>query len=425
LQIDGATINSTNGASFGTASLQIGIGATSQAALILNSGAVTTSSEVWVGTRAGSYGALLINGGSLTANSFIAVSRSNDNFVGPTGVGILNVTGGVLNVNNYPLTLGALANNAGTLHSSFTATGGIINANETMIVGEYTNAVATLAGTALLNISGTSNYTGVLGLAISGGVGPPNNVSIFNLNGGTLTTTSVLKGSTSGTPKVTAILNFNGGLLRAMAATPNANSFVANLDKAYIYPRGAFIDDNGQAITIPQALLPPTGNGVDSITVSAGTGYFAPPLITITGGGGTGASAIANIDTFGNLTGISITNPGVGYTATPAISLFGGGGTLSSTSTTITLAPNSSGGLTKTGNGTLTLTATNTYTGPTNVNSGLLRVNGTLTNSLVSVNGGAALSGTGTIAGLVTLAAGATPATQGAIGPDLLSGTLT
>jgi autotransporter-associated beta strand protein len=69
------------------------------------------------------------------------------------------------------------------------------------------------------------------------------------------------------------------------------------------------------------------------------------------------------------------------------------------------------GTLSKDGAGTLTLTGANTYTGVTTVNAGTLLVNspGSLASgSAVTVAGGAALGGTGTINGTVNAAAGAT-----------------
>ena len=59
------------------------------------------------------------------------------------------------------------------------------------------------------------------------------------------------------------------------------------------------------------------------------------------------------------------------------------------------------GDLTKLGSGTLTLTGTDTYTGATDVAAGTLLVDGSIANSTVTVAGGAALGGTGTIGGLV------------------------
>lgn len=68
------------------------------------------------------------------------------------------------------------------------------------------------------------------------------------------------------------------------------------------------------------------GEGVKSITVSAqGTGYTAIPTITITGGGGTGATASATISG-GRVTAIYITNMGRLYTSIPTITITGGNG---------------------------------------------------------------------------------------------------
>ena len=58
-----------------------------------------------------------------------------------------------------------------------------------------------------------------------------------------------------------------------------------------------------------------------------------------------------------------------------------------------------SGALIKSGNGTLIMTAENTYSGATTVESGRLVVNGTNANSIVTVESGASLSGTGSVGG--------------------------
>ncbi len=57
-----------------------------------------------------------------------------------------------------------------------------------------------------------------------------------------------------------------------------------------------------------------------------GTGYTSVPAITITGGGGTDAEAIAIISG-GAVTGINIVNPGKRFSSAPVITITGGGGT--------------------------------------------------------------------------------------------------
>lgn len=62
-----------------------------------------------------------------------------------------------------------------------------------------------------------------------------------------------------------------------------------------------------------------SGGGIGSITITAaGTGYTVAPLVTITGGGGTGATAIATVSG-GLVTAITITAAGTGYTTVPTI----------------------------------------------------------------------------------------------------------
>lgn len=65
---------------------------------------------------------------------------------------------------------------------------------------------------------------------------------------------------------------------------------------------------------------------ITGITVTnQGTGYTTPPAVTITGTGGTGATAIAEISG-GSVTSIRITNPGKGYPANTTVTIAGTGG---------------------------------------------------------------------------------------------------
>lgn len=59
---------------------------------------------------------------------------------------------------------------------------------------------------------------------------------------------------------------------------------------------------------------------------SGGSGYTTVPAVALTGGGGTGATAIATV-VGGAVTGLTITNAGTGYASTPMVALTGGGGT--------------------------------------------------------------------------------------------------
>jgi len=80
------------------------------------------------------------------------------------------------------------------------------------------------------------------------------------------------------------------------------------------------------------------GKKIINIKMGAqGSGYTSPPTVTITGGGGTGATANAIISattnpttgavTAGAVVGIKVTNFGANYTSAPTITITGGAGT--------------------------------------------------------------------------------------------------
>lgn len=65
------------------------------------------------------------------------------------------------------------------------------------------------------------------------------------------------------------------------------------------------------------------GYGVSEIIIGdAGSGYTMPPKVQISGGGGSGATAVAYLG-YGKITSIKITNPGSGYTSAPNVNLEG------------------------------------------------------------------------------------------------------
>ena len=266
-------------------------------------------------------------GGTATASTYVRIANTN------AASGVMNITGGTFN---------------------FTGTGAI---NDSSFVVGYAN------GRGELNVGGTGTLNaGTTSLRLGGNATA---TGIVTLNsGGTITAGRVIDGGGDST------LNFNGGTLKATAATSGSNYFVA-VDNAYVYAGGATVDSNGFNVTIAQALQAPAGNGVGTIAVtSGGSGYVGAPLVSITGGGGTGATGYAVMNAAGTaVVSIVITNPGTGYTSAPTITLIGGGGSGAVLDPAV-LAANTSGALTKMGAGVLTLTGANTYAGDTFVNAG-------------------------------------------------------
>lgn len=109
-------------------------------------------------------------------------------------------------------------------------------------------------------------------------------------------------------------------------------NFRGLLDDARVYNR-ALSDAEVRALheyeSFPPSSYPriasATAQVVNGFVVGAsitdgGSGYTNAPTVTISGGGGTGATAVATVSN-GAVNKITITNPGIGYTSTPTITI--------------------------------------------------------------------------------------------------------
>jgi fibronectin-binding autotransporter adhesin len=417
MEINGGTVNA------GAAAVTIGSAAGANGSLVVNAGALnvnTTSQQdlrVGTGGQIGTpaYGSLTVNGGSVSVGGFLVAGFSTN------GVGVVTIRGGDVTTNGaYGGTLGATApsataNSLGVMEvsgGSFTSTNPAFSG---LYVGENATGTLNVSGSGAVNLGGAAGNIGLrLGASNAAAVGVVN-LGGVGTGGGTISTNVVQRGSGAG------IFNFHGGTLEARAGIASGTNFMTGLTAAYVYGAGGTINTNGQDITIGQPLLAPTGNGVTAVSVTGGSGYVSPPVVTLAGGGGVGATAVARIDANGNLTGITVTNPGTGYTSAPVATLTGGGGSGAALGA-VSIAANTSGGLTKTGAGRLVLTASNSYTGTTTIADGtLVATGGGAASPIVLTNGG--FDGTGTYGSLsVADAAGNTVANgNGGIGQLTLS----
>ena len=94
---------------------------------------------------------------------------------------------------------------------------------------------------------------------------------------------------------------------------------------------------NGVSILSYKSTKKKTFGAVTSISIdNVGINYDAanPPAMTISGGGGSGATATVVVD--GSLTDIEVTNGGSGYTSSPLVSIVGGGGSGASATAIVT-----------------------------------------------------------------------------------------
>jgi len=393
LNISGSAQLSVNGNTSLTVSPSAG-------ALVNQSGgSVTVATSLFLATSGTTSGSYLMTGGTLTL-----LGQNTPRFnvgrpqAGAAGVfqmsgGTFATTGGsgwLWGINDAPSSSAA---GYGTLY----ATGGTI----TLATGINID-VGPRVGQGDLTVAGNASITCFNGTVLVGYEG--GGTGIVNLNGGVLQANGLQKNQGGG-----ALLNFAGGTLKANVAGTLIGSTAVDRATVYgpyssgtlSYAGGATIDTNGVAVTVPQALLAPSGNGVAlSGSFTPITGLTGIPFVRVTGGGGTGATAQAVFDPSTNtMTGFVITNPGNDYTTSPTFYIFGGGvsGTTQITGTTATYG---SGGLTKTGVGMLTLTGANTYTGLTTVSSGTLQIgngttDGTLASSGIADGGVVAYSNTG------------------------------
>ena len=282
--------------------IDVGGGSNASAGVINQTGGTVTYSVpgtnyLSLGDNNGAYGAYNMSGGTLTVGT-IRLGGYNSGGANSNGNGLFMQTGGTVNQggNNTFIGRNSTGNNLLYINGPgaiFTNTGTLgigYSGSSTDVV--TLSAGALTVGTVTFNDQTNNGFTGT---------------AILNLNGGTLTTGSITSPYTGST----GIVNLNGGTLQPSASS--TTFFSGN--SANVYSGGAKINPNSFAITISQPLLTTSGTtGVTTIPVaSGGSGYLAAPLVSITGGGGIGATAVANL-TNGVVTSITITSPGTGYT---------------------------------------------------------------------------------------------------------------
>ncbi|HEY2012739.1 MAG TPA: hypothetical protein VGH38_04520, partial [Bryobacteraceae bacterium] len=101
----------------------------------------------------------------------------------------------------------------------------------------------------------------------------------------------------------------------------------------------AAVKTQGFGETTPWTQLTANGAAVSGLTLTnAGSGYTVAPNVTIGGGGGSGATAVATLEAGGSIS-VALTNGGSGYTSIPTVLIDAapGGGTSASGTAIVTL----------------------------------------------------------------------------------------
>lgn len=349
------------------------IGQAGSGSFIQAGGVIRNVGEFDPGGNSGTcYGYYQMLGGCMTNSNWVQASR--------IGMGLLYQNAGRIAIISSGLVVANAAGGTGVFYQD----GGVLTAPTVHTSFNTGRGELTIAGTGQLLISGSLTY----GYNAGGGTG------ILNLLGGVVKANQIVKTKAGGL----SLVNFNGGTLQAGANGVFVGVSGKMLDAAYVYEGGAVIDSLGYSVTNSQSLLAPPGCGVAGLTLDAPIdGYLGAPYVSISGGGGTGATAVALFDyTRCSVTGLVVACPGFGYkTNDTVIATLTGGGQTNFVLRGIQLTNNVCGGLTKLGSGMLALTGTNTYSGATIVSNGTLRLSSPVclaTNTIVTIASGAQLN---------------------------------
>ncbi len=315
--------SSNNPINFGGGTLQFASSYASSVAahaITINAGGGTIdtqSATISVGAIGGSGNLTKVGAGQLT-------------FTGANTYGATTISGGSVQIaTGGSLGSGPVLNN-GALNFATSASQAVPN----VISGSGT---LTQSGSGTITLSGNNSYSGATN--ITSGTIQAGNANALGFGGPTMSSVPGATVSGGGTLDLNAQtlnkpITLNGGTLT------NSNTSAAGGLSTGV--NGYIVNSPGSAV--PADLITVTGGGgsgasgklIFGLTSSSfsvtngGVGYTTAPTVTISGGGGTGATAVATVSGAA-VTSITITNPGTGYTSAPSISLSGGGDTAPAT----------------------------------------------------------------------------------------------
>ena len=362
---------------------QLGTGTLALTAADNYTGGTTISAGTLQIGNGGTIGSIV---GNVTDNGNLAFNRS-DMIIFP---GIVSGAGSLSQVGTGTLTLTAADNyTGGTTISAGTlqiGNGGIVGS----IVGNVTdNGILAFNHTDNITFPGIVSGTGTLSQIGTGTLTlTANNI----YNGGTIVsgtgTLSVDKDAELGNP--TGGITLQGGELLTTGA-------------GFTTARGVVVNTAGAS----EILAAATGTTATYTGVVSGAG-----ALVVGEGAHTGSIVLTGNNSYlggTTINGVTLQIGNGGTSGSIAGSVADNGNLAFNRSDTVTFSGivSGTGTLNQNGLGTLILTGSSTYTGPTAVAVGTLQVDGVLGNTAVTVQGGAAMAGQGTIGGSVAIQNGA------------------
>ena len=115
-----------------------------------------------------------------------------------------------------------------------------------------------------------------------------------------------------------------------------ASALSSPAQTATVTPSSVNYSASGGQITLTAMIVYPAGTNIVTGVVmkTGGTNYTTAPVVTFSGGGGTGATATATVSG-GAVTAVTVTNAGSGYANYPSVSFTGGGGSGATAAATV------------------------------------------------------------------------------------------
>ena len=389
---------------------------------------------------------ITVTAGSLTLEGNVAPNITARTFIlGGAGVGFSN---GLISNGTATQVLAVTKADAGTwtISGANTYSGTTTIGAGTLLLGNanalghggstFGNATGgtSLTSGATIDLNGQQGVTEVLtirGNGVGGAGGLVNNsATAASIAGGVVSSISTTAGGTHSSVPAVTISGTGTGATATATLGVTASSFTIT-GGTTIYSAAPTVTISGGGGTGATANAVLTSGVVTGITITnAGTGFTTAPTIAFSAGtittAGTNPTGTGNATNF-TVSGITVTNPGSGYTSAPTVTFGSGTGTTATAnlSTVIMAANTTIGGtgdltincditgnfaLTKIGSGALTLNGASSNTSTT-VTSGTLRGSSTFAGS-VAINGGTHAPGNSpgstTILGTYALATAAT-----------------